>query len=168
MIVLAVPILHHLSWGLMFNFNRSRKSESVTTETREVSDAKPLSAPCALLVDDDESMLELMQLAFENAGFKVVTARNGSAAIDRLKSTANVSVILLDVQMPIMNGNEVLDEMRLAGYLDQIPVLILSAHGHVNEYNEVCKIMTKPVTMEYLITSVQESIAEFARNSRDQ
>jgi DNA-binding response OmpR family regulator len=152
----------------MFNFNRLRKSKNAVTEIRKVSDALALSSPCALVVDDDESMLELIQIALENAGFKVVTAQNGSAAIDRIKSTATDSVILLDVQMPIMNGNEVLDEMRLAGYLDQIPVLILSAHGHVNEYNEVCKIMTKPVTMEYLVASVKESIAEFARNSRDQ
>lgn len=63
-----------------------------------------------LLVDDEEDILEFMQYNLEQEGFEVVTANNGEDALSKL--TSDISLVILDVMMPKMNGYEVCSNIR--------------------------------------------------------
>src|SRR5258708_9831738 len=59
--------------------------------------------PCILVVDDDESIREFVQMALSDEGYSVLQAANGSVALEIVKREA-VDLIILDMRMPVMDG----------------------------------------------------------------
>ena|SRR2546425_8974136 len=79
-----------------------------------------------LVVDDDQALLRMLGLTISTEGLEVATAEDGLAALGKLAS-GNFDVVVLDLQMPGMDGRAVFREMRARG--DAPPVIILSAYG---------------------------------------
>ncbi len=79
-----------------------------------------------LVVDDDEEHLELLRLALAKEGYKVAWARNGREALDHLRSTAEVCIIVLDLLMPVMGGAEFRAAQRRDRSLAWMPVVVVS------------------------------------------
>ena len=82
----------------------------------------------ALVVDDEASLGELIQLALRYEGWQVETALDGAAALTQARSFAP-DVIVLDIMMPGLDGLEVLRRLRATG--DDVPVLFLTAKDAV-------------------------------------
>jgi CheY-like chemotaxis protein len=80
-----------------------------------------------LIVDDDVSYVELLQILLEEEGFEVVPAYRGRQALN-IMSHERVDLVLLDYQMPEMDGFEVLDCINNNGFETNIPVIMLSAN----------------------------------------
>lgn len=74
--------------------------------------ASDWSAKKCLLVDDNRDMLTYLQRILQDSGIKIITARSGFEAIQIVKFTPDVDLVLLDMQMPEMNGIEVTKEIR--------------------------------------------------------
>ncbi len=64
-----------------------------------------------MVVDDEESLLELMRAILEIEGYEVITVDNGKKAVEKLK-TVKPDLILLDMMMPGMSGREVCEKLR--------------------------------------------------------
>ena len=79
-----------------------------------------------LIVDDSEDTLEVFQSTLEEEGFLVMAAKNGNEALNILKDH-NFSVILLDINMPGMNGLQLLEEMKSRNLGQDVPVMLVSA-----------------------------------------
>lgn len=77
-----------------------------------------------LVVDDDESIRDLLRAALERRGYVVLTASDGEEALDML-GTVRPALLILDVQMPRLDGWGVMQELRFRR-LD-IPVVVISA-----------------------------------------
>ncbi len=73
------------------------------TVRRRMYDALPI-----LIVDDDEAIRETLRFLLEDAGYEVEEAEDGVAALARLRASARPMVVLLDLMMPRMNGDQVL------------------------------------------------------------
>jgi CheY-like chemotaxis protein len=82
------------------------------------------SSPCVLVVDDDPGIRDTIQFMLEDAGYVVVTAPNGPEALARVLER-KPALVLLDLQMPLMTGQETLN--RLREMPDQIPVVFMTA-----------------------------------------
>lgn len=81
-----------------------------------------------LIADDEADVRELLRVDLEAEGYKVLEARNGAEALDRLAAEA-VDVLLLDVRMPGVDGWAVLDTLSGTGRLGGMHVVVISAHG---------------------------------------
>ena len=79
-----------------------------------------------LAVDDDPAILELLKLTLTDEGFTVASARNGAEALISCEEVCP-DVIVLDLEMPVMDGRTFYRELRQRGNVT--PVLLLSAHG---------------------------------------
>ncbi|MBL9134953.1 MAG: response regulator [Verrucomicrobiales bacterium] len=79
-----------------------------------------------LLVDDDESNRALLSRRLKRLGFQVIEVGDGSAALDCLRQTP-VDVILLDMLMPGMRGDEILGQIKTDPRIADLPVIMLSA-----------------------------------------
>ena len=79
-----------------------------------------------LVVDDDESNRDMLARRLTRLGHQVSVATNGREALDRLQTTA-FDLMLLDLQMPEMNGYDVLEHLKADPILHTLPVLVLSA-----------------------------------------
>ncbi|GAA4415063.1 response regulator [Georgenia halophila] len=90
----------------------------------------------ALVVDDDETIREVAQLALELVGgWRVSTAANGTEAV-RLARTERPDVILLDVMMPVVDGPATLDKLREDTWTRDIPVVYLTAKANPEQEYE--------------------------------
>lgn len=78
-----------------------------------------------VLVEDDEMLAEIYQTRLELAGFTILRANNGLAGLELIQKEIP-DLVLLDLMMPIMSGDEVLQAMRESDWGKDIKVIILT------------------------------------------
>ena len=109
-----------------------------------------------LVVDDDESIRRYISKLLTQNGYDVRTASNGKDAVNELRTGQDVSLAILDILMPEMDGLETLNEIRkIQG---DLPVLMLSALGQTNI---IVKAMKAGAT-DYLVKPFEEEELELA------
>jgi DNA-binding NtrC family response regulator len=82
-----------------------------------------------LVTDDERAIRDGCHRVLTSSGYKVLGAENGQAALDLL-SQHPVDILLLDLKMPVMGGEEVLEIVRRD--YPHIPVIIITGHGTVD------------------------------------
>lgn len=82
-----------------------------------------------LVVDDSALIHQMYRLVMGRYKCEIVDAMNGQEALDLLASHENVQLILLDVNMPVMNGVQFLEKAATSGITKKIPVIIISTEG---------------------------------------
>jgi CheY-like chemotaxis protein len=80
-----------------------------------------------LIVEDDDDVREALAVYFELEGYSVVQAHDGAEALQLLRSSTTVCIILLDLFMPVMNGFEFRAEQLRDPALANVPVVVVSA-----------------------------------------
>jgi two-component system response regulator MprA len=107
-----------------------------------------------LVIDDDQSVLRIARLSLAMEGFRVETAVNGLDGLNRVTSSS-FDLIVLDSQMPQMDGRSFYRELRSRGHT--MPVLILSAYGADNARRELDAdgSVAKPFDPDTLVEKVR-------------
>lgn len=111
-----------------------------------------------LIVDDETCVEELSRTALENAGYKVLSAKNGKEAVAIFNSrSASIRLIVLDLTMPEMGGDRALIALRAID--PQIPILLSSGYNEVEvarRFTSDCPtaFLQKPYTARQLITCI--------------
>ena len=109
-----------------------------------------------LVVDDEEVVRNLLQRILEEAGYDVITAVNGQEALGKV-SQSDVSLMLLDIKMPGLDGFQVLDRIRQQS---DIPVIMLTALGEVTSVRDSLALgaddyIKKPFKTRELLARIQ-------------
>ena len=112
-----------------------------------------------LVVDDEESVRDLLQRVLKEAGYNVVTAANGQEALDKM-SELSIGVVLLDIKMPGLDGFQVLDHIRQRS---DIPVIMLTAIGEVTNVRDSLALgaddyIRKPFKTRELLARIQAKL----------
>ena len=81
-----------------------------------------------LIVDDDRMNCEMLRLMLSSYFENILLASNGQEGLDLLASNNDVDLILLDLEMPVMDGNEMLAAVKSSPKLHTIPVIIASGN----------------------------------------
>ena len=115
-----------------------------------------------LVVDDDPTQRRLIQAVLERDGFAVAHAQNGDEAIQHLTSGASVDVILLDLVMPGISGQDTLVEMRARSFKQ--PVIVLTATGGIDTVVQAmqagaCDFFVKPASPERITVSIRNALS---------
>lgn len=95
-----------------------------------------------LVVDDDPMILELLVTRLDLAGYHVVTARDGLEALKRV-SDAQPHAMILDVNMPRLDGFGVLKQLNATGRIMALPVMVLTARYQVSDVQEAIRLGAK-------------------------
>ena len=147
-----------------------------TEKIAEPEDLKALLAAgpdfrgrCLLLVEDNELNREIAVEILSGYGFLVDTAENGAVAVERVQNSTpgKYDLVLMDVQMPVMNGYEatkqirMLDDPALAG----ITILAMTANVFEEDRKKALEcgmngFLSKPIVIEELICTLQNSLAD--------
>lgn len=117
-----------------------------------------------LLVDDEESIRNMMRMTLELDGYDVETAADGPIAIQKFQEQSP-DVVLLDVRIPGMDGVEVLRRIKELNH--DAEVIIISGHGDMEMAIECLRMeasnfLTKPVSEEILSLSLKRSLEKVA------
>jgi len=111
-----------------------------------------------LIIDDCIEIQELLKVFFCSKGHNVVSAPNGEQAGYYLSHCDDLpDVILLDVQMPEMNGFEFLDWKHEDFRLKDIPVLLISGRDNlepIKDRSDIFRVLKKPIDINSLNSSI--------------
>ncbi|MDD4700586.1 MAG: response regulator [Desulfovibrio sp.] len=123
------------------------------------------SAPrTVLVVEDNDINAQIARELLEQAGLEVILAANGQEALDRLKNfaPAHVALVLMDVQMPVMDGLEATRRIRSLGFSPaDLPVVAMTAHTDMASRMDGKDVgmddyLTKPVNPEMLYATLEK------------
>ena len=93
-----------------------------------------------LVVDDDPDVREITQLVLENSGYRVLTAHDGTEALEVLRaSPQRPCLILLDLMMPKIDGFGVIERLRANSELRNIPIIVISAKELTEDESKTLK-----------------------------
>jgi CheY-like chemotaxis protein len=117
-----------------------------------------------LLVDDYADARETVRELLEEHGHPVIEASNGQQALNILvsQSTPRIGLIVLDLQMPVMDGWQFLKLLRNYVLLANIPVLVVSAHAgklQPSEQNRIVGCLQQPYDAKQLLELVNDNLA---------
>jgi CheY-like chemotaxis protein len=117
--------------------------------------------PMILIVDDDADIREVLKMVLEMDGFAVTDAANGSEALQLLLGGLKPAVILLDLMMPDMDGQQFTTRLRAEGFA-RLPIVVMSGHNKAAKeaaHLEAAFCLLKPVEVDELL----ETMRRFSR-----
>jgi DNA-binding NtrC family response regulator len=115
-----------------------------------------------LVVDDDPTQRRLTQAVLERENFRVLHADSGRAALDQLAGGAPIDVVLLDLVMPGLSGQETLADMRARGFTQ--PVIVVTATGGIETVVSAMRagasdFFIKPASPERILVSIANALS---------
>jgi CheY-like chemotaxis protein len=118
--------------------------------------------PRILIVDDRPSNRELLRATLEYAGHQVAEAPDGPAALEHLHQHP-IDLVIMDIQMPGLDGYHVLALIRQVPHLATIPVIALTAYAMDGDAERGVQAgfnayVTKPVALRHLLRIINESL----------
>ena len=120
-----------------------------------------------LLVEDNELNLEIAQTILEDAGFTIDTANNGLTAVEMVEQSASrqYDLILMDIQMPLMNGYEAARQIRTLKNpeIAAVPIVAMTANAFEEDREKSYQAgmnghLTKPVSVEKLMDTIRKIV----------
>jgi CheY-like chemotaxis protein len=110
-------------------------------------------ASTVLVVDDEEGLCETLRDVFEDEGYSVRTVSNGRDALRVLRAMkVKPCVVILDLLMPILDGNAVYEAMKADPDLAKIPIVISTSDP--SQAPSGALIMRKPIALDVLLAAV--------------
>lgn len=106
------------------------------------------------IVEDDAAISQMYRIKFETEGYTVETAENGKLGLE-LAEKMKPNIILLDLMMPIMTGEEMLAKLRKAAWGKNIKVIILTNRGEQEIPDEVHTLGVDAVILKAAMTPRQ-------------
>jgi len=127
---------------------------------------EPLPAktePTVLIVDDSITVRELLSMSFNKVGYQVEQARDGQEAWEKLRSGLPCDLVFCDIEMPRMDGLELLSRMQKDEMLNQVPIAMLTSRGADRHRQMAVDLgakgyFTKPYLEEMLLDAAQRML----------
>lgn len=114
-----------------------------------------------LIAEDNKDFRELLGIVLRRDGYDVYEAENGREALDKLdEMTEPPCLLLLDMMMPIMDGQELLHILGKSDRLDSLPVVVLSAGGRLSQAVGATEFLNKPADPKRVLALVHEICGE--------
>src|SRR5919106_4622346 len=118
----------------------------------------------ALVVDDDRSIQQILELALGDEGYEVVIASNGPEALEKAR-TSHPDIVILDLMMPFVNGIQVAEALHNDKQLSSIPIIMLTARATDDDVwagwqAGAASYLTKPIDFELLFNEMERVIAD--------
>lgn len=121
---------------------------------------KPHGTQTILLIEDDDTIREVIQEALQTEGYSVRTAIHGREALALISAGIEPCLILLDLMLPVMSGWEFLDILRKHSdpTISKLPVIIMSAAGNaaLTAVEKAQGYVQKPLDLEVLFKEVEK------------
>lgn len=149
------------------------KTELVDSVCGLYESKKNLAGATILVVDDAKFILKIASDTLKQAGFHVLTAENGRIAWEILDSDRGESIdlVITDLHMPEMNGEELCSRIRKHRRLGRIPVIFLTSQGGESTEIRILKagasdFLTKPFTRDLLLARASVHLESWILNKK--
>jgi len=110
-----------------------------------------------MVCDDDQGILDVLQMLLESEGFDVITEINSTNLVKEMKTNLP-DLLLLDLWMPVLSGDQVLKALRTTKEFEHLPVIVLSASvdgSSIANGAGATDFVPKPFDMDDLIVKIK-------------
>lgn len=110
-----------------------------------------------MVCDDDQGILDVLQMLLESEGFDVITEINSTNLVKEMKNNSP-DLLLLDLWMPVLSGDQVLKTLRTSQEFESLPVIVLSASvdgSSIANGAGATDFVPKPFDMDDLIIKIR-------------
>lgn len=125
-----------------------------------------------LVVDDDKTTRKILGLYLKAKGYEVEYAENGIDAMEKL-GTAQVNLVMTDLNMPYMDGLELIRTIRADEGLGHLPILMVTTEADEEEKRKAMEAgangyLVKPVSADMVTSNIKDILAEiFKKGGQD-
>ena len=118
------------------------------------------NAKTILVADDESHILNVVSLKLRNAGYRVLTARDGQEALD-IALAERPDLLITDYHMPQLSGLELCQRLKQDAATSNIPAIMLTARGYHLEPQDtqqsgILRMLSKPFSPRHLLSTVNE------------
>ena len=117
-----------------------------------------------LVVDDSPTIRQQIGRALGDAGFEVIEATDGVDGMDKIETDRGIGIVILDINMPRMNGLEMLEKVKQHEHNVSLPVIMLTSEGQKSMIERAKRAgakgwIVKPFKSELLVGAVRKLIS---------
>lgn len=117
-----------------------------------------------LIAEDNEQNLYLISFLLEKNGFEILVARTGAEAIEQARA-ARPDLILIDIQMPEMDGYEAIERLKRLPETSRIPVVVVSSYAMAGDRERALRLgcagyIEKPITPETFAAQIGDFLGD--------
>ncbi|MEO8548697.1 MAG: response regulator, partial [Kofleriaceae bacterium] len=152
----AVGVRSTVGQGSTFHAILPRKCAMTPTVSRTLTPRNRTGARTILIVEDDDRDRELIASTLAGVGFGFEIARTGKDALARCQERY-FDAVTLDLLLPDMSGLDVLDTLRVGGWLRDTPVIVVTIVPDVKTAMTVCDVLQKPVDKQALLSALERA-----------
>ena len=115
-----------------------------------------------LVVDDEPDIRRICRILLETGGYTVLEAATGAEAVEQVRQHPELDLILMDIQMPIMDGYEATKIIRSFNNKNaQIPIIAMTANAFAEDANKALSVgmndhVAKPIDMSILVPTMMK------------
>lgn len=119
-----------------------------------------------IIVDDSSTMRQLVRMALRPAGYDIVEAVDGQDGLEKVTQDPSIDLMILDVNMPKMNGVELAESLSASGHIKAgLKVVMLTTEGHAELVDRAKQAgakgwLVKPFKPEKLLETIQRIAAQ--------
>jgi CheY-like chemotaxis protein len=122
-----------------------------------------MSERTILVADDESHILHVVSLKLKNAGYRVLTARDGQEALE-IAQQEKPDLLITDYHMPQLSGIELCRKLKLDPATSNIPAIMLTARGYElepadTEQSGILRMLSKPFSPRHLLSTVEEVLS---------
>ncbi|BAZ32775.1 CheA signal transduction histidine kinase [Cylindrospermum sp. NIES-4074] len=148
----------------------SNPTETSKTQPSAYLEVTQKSPKVVLVVDDAISLRQTLSLTLQKSGYQVLQAQNGVEALEQLQLHREIEVVISDLEMPRMNGFELLSNIRQNPTFAKIPVVVLTSrsaekHRQLAQELGATAYLTKPYLEHEFISMINELTSKYIDNS---
>jgi two-component system cell cycle response regulator DivK len=117
-----------------------------------------------LVIEDNEQNLYLVTFILEKHGYEVIQARNGEEGIEIAKKKSP-DLILLDIQLPVMDGYTVARELKMNMIKKDVPIIAITSYAMTGDREKALEAgctgyITKPINPDTFISSIEQYLSD--------
>ncbi|MBE9213528.1 hybrid sensor histidine kinase/response regulator [Plectonema cf. radiosum LEGE 06105] len=137
---------------------------SKSTNNPQITSENPVKSPkIVLVVDDAISLRQTISLTLQKYGYQVIQAQNGVEALEKLQHHPQIDLVISDLEMPRMNGFELLSNLRQNSDLANLPVVVLTSrsaekHRQLAQALGANAYLTKPYLEHEFLSKVEQLV----------
>ena len=122
-----------------------------------------MSERTILVADDESHILHVVSLKLKNAGYRVLTARDGQEALE-IAQQEKPDLLITDYHMPQLSGIELCRKLKADPATSSIPAIMLTARGYElepadTEQSGILRMLSKPFSPRHLLSTVEEVLS---------
>jgi signal transduction histidine kinase/DNA-binding response OmpR family regulator/HPt (histidine-containing phosphotransfer) domain-containing protein len=160
---LVKPVNASFLWDALVEIFAPEMRAALNAERNDSDDKHNISGVHALLVEDNDINQQIAIELLESKGVKVTVANNGKEGVDHVLggSPTHFDLVLMDMQMPIMDGHQATITIRKNAQYTSLPIIAMTAHAMVEE-RERCASegmvdhVTKPIDPDFLYRTIEK------------